>query len=411
MKRIGKSAVLLLSGSLICTLSACGGDDSGSASDGGVKIGVIAPMSGAFAEIGDNISNGFKLGVEQAQADGLAKGVAIDVEVKDEQADATAASQVARDFMSDGTMLLAGMLTSTACGAVAPLVDQAGGALVTAVCAGNDLSGAYSGKAPYERTFAVAPRDSMVSTALGKVVAEKFPSVTDYNVFGYDYTWGHETWEVFRDTMSDAGTTVNTNQEFFVPLGEANFRNQVSAMSRGLGDKDSSAAFLATYGAGTTAFLKQADAFGLTDKVSLLASAGGYETVARSLKGAAPDMWNAYDYVYAAYDSPENDKFVKGYQDEYGDLPVAWSYDGYQAGYAYVAAIDAAGSGDPDDVVEALSNISFTGPAGEMKMDGTTHQLLAPVVVSHTVGDADAPDGVKVLDTEVVPAADLIETH
>lgn len=169
--------------------------------------------------------------------------------------------------------------------------------------------------------------------------------------------------------------------------------------------------FLSTYGAGTTAFLQQAEAFDIVDRVGLLASAGGYEPVARALDGAAPEMWNAYDYAYAAYDNDFNTRFVDEFLEQTGERPMAWSYDGYVSGYAYVAAVDAAGSADPDAVVEALAGLEFEGAPGTLRFDPETHQLLAPVVISQTVGNPEAAEGVEYLNTVAVPAEDLIDTH
>jgi len=395
------------------SLAACStaGGNTSAENPNSVALGVIAPMSGSFAQVGEHISDGFALGVKHAQEDGLAADTTFEIEVKDDQVDAQVASQAARDFMSDGTMLLGGMLTTTTCSAVAPLVEQAGGVLITSVCAGNELSGVYSDVTPYERTFTVAPRDTMVSDALATVLAEKFATVTDYNVFGFDYAWGRDTWSGYLDGIKSAGVDAKVNQEFWVPLGDASYRSQVSALSNGLGDKESSAMFLSTYGPGTTAFLQQAEAFDIVNRVALLASAGGYEPVARGLAGAAPEMWNAYDYAYPAYDNEFNARFVEDYLTESGERPLAWSYNGYRTGYAFVAAVDAAGSADPDAVAEALKGLEFEGASGTLRFDPETHQLLAPVVISQTVGNPDAPDGVEYLSTSVVPAKNLIETH
>jgi branched-chain amino acid transport system substrate-binding protein len=395
-------------------LAGCGQDGSdtagsGDASTGSVTIGLIAPMEGGFADIGNNIVNGFKLGVQHAKEDGLAEGIDVGVEVKDEQANAEAASQAARDFLSDDVQLLAGMLTTPACSAVAPLVEEAGGVLVTSVCAGNNLSGALTGEIPFERTFSMSPRDAMVSRALATALSDKFPDVSSYNVFGYDYAWGRDTWSTYRDAMKGSGVDVETNQEFWVPLGETNFRTQVSALSRGVGDKATSAVFLATYGAGTSAFLQQASAFDVVGNVDLLASAGGYYPVARQLDGAAPDMWNAYDYNYAAYDNKTNTRFVEDFEAAHGQKPVSWSYEGYQAALAYMTAIDEVGGADADQIVEALSDVEFDSPSGIVSIDPETHQLMAPIVVSHTRGKADAPEGVEVIETVVVPAADVLD--
>lgn len=409
----GKAVLALISVPILLAAAGCSTGGGGGTEDpeGSVSLGVIAPMSGNFAQVGEHISEGFELGVKHAQEDGLADGVDFTIDVKDDQADAQVAAQAARDFMSDGTMLLGGMLTTPACSAVAPLADQAGGVLITSVCAGNELSGVYSDEKPYERTFTVAPRDTMVSDALATVLADKFPEVTDYNVFGFDYAWGRDTWGGYFENVKDAGVDATLNQEFWVPLGETNYRSQVSALSNQLGDPETSAMFLSTYGAGTTAFLQQAGAFEIVDRVALLASAGGYEPVARGLDGAAPEMWNAYDYAYAAYDNEFNDRFVEDFLEAAGERPMAWSYDGYLTGYAYVAAVDAAGSGEPDAVVEALAGLEFEGSSGTLRFDPETHQMIGAVVISQTVGNPDAPEGVEYLDSIVVQADELIETH
>lgn len=408
-----QTALSLISVPLLLVAAGCGSADSTTAGEGtgSVALGVIAPMSGSYAQVGEHISEGFALGVKHAQADGLASDVTFEIDVKDDQADPQAAAQAARDFMSNGTMLLGGMLTTPSCSAVAPLADQANGVLITSVCAGNELSGVYSDEKPYERTFTVAPRDTMVSDALSTVLADEFPAVTDYNVFGFDYAWGRDTWSGYIDGIKSSGVNATVNQEFWVPLGETNYRSQVSALSNGLGDAATSGMFLSTYGAGTTAFLQQAEAFEIVDRVALLASAGGYEPVARGLAGAAPEMWNSYDYAYPAYDNDFNTRFVEDYLDKAGERPMAWSYDGYLTGYAYVAAVDGAGSGDPDAVVEALAGLEFEGASGTLRFDPETHQLLTPVVISQTVGNPEAPEGVEYLNTVVVPAEDLIDTH
>ena len=409
----GKSALALICVPLLLVAGCSSQGDPSSDASGAdaVSLGVIAPMSGNFAQVGEHISDGFALGVKHAQEDGLAPDVTFDIKVKDDKADPQVSAQAARDLMSDGTMLLGGMLTTPSCSAVAPLAEQAGGVLIASVCAGNQLSGVYSDKAPYKRTFVVAPRDTMVSDALATVIAKEFPTVTDYNVFGYDYAWGRDTWSGFLRTVTSAGVDAKVNQEFWVPLGEMNYRSQVSALSSRLGDKATSGMFLSTYGPGTTAFLQQAAAFEIVDRVALLASAGGYEPVARALDGAAPEMWNAYDYAYPAFDNKFNTRFVKDFLKEAGERPLAWSYDGYGTGYAFVAAVDAAGSSDPDTVVKALAGLKFEGASGTLRFDPKTHQLMSPVVISHTVGDPDSPEGVKYLKTLTVPAEDLVDTH
>ena len=371
-----------------------------------ITIGMIAPTQGAFAEIGKNITDGFQVAIDQVNANGgVAGGSRLEFEIKDEGTSPQTATQAARDFISAGVTLLGGLFSSADCGAVAPIVEESPAILVTASCASDSLTGALTGTTPFERTFGVAVRDKHNAEALAEVIADEFPKVTTYDAFAFDYNWGHQTWETFRDGLKAAGVKVEVNSEQFVPLSTSDFRAQVAAISGGLGGTASTRGILlATFGSGTAGFLKQAEAYDLPGDVAVIANAGEYYNVARSLDGAAPDVWNVYDYNWAAFDSDLNTAFVT----DYGKLadgahPVGWTYQGYLIGLAYAAAIDKAGSGDPEAVLAALEGITFESPSGSLTMGAKSHQLSVPAVISHTVGDSSSADGVKVIATQVVP--------
>src|SRR5699024_7315381 len=119
-------------------------------------------------------------------------------------------------------------------------------------------------------------------------------------------------------------------------------------------------------------------------------------------------MWNAYDYNYMAHESDVNTAFVEGIEAELGMKPVSWTYEGYNAALAYMNAIEEAGSAEADAVRDALETIEFEGPLGEVAMDPDTHQLLTPVVITHSVGNPDAPETVEIIETVAVPAADVL---
>jgi branched-chain amino acid transport system substrate-binding protein len=402
-------------GALAVALVGCNGQ---AGSDGGdadgaqtVTIGFIAPLQGAFGEIGANMLAGMQIAVDEVNDNGgLADGsIRLAVESRDEQSSPQTATQAARDFISEDVLLLAGLFSTADCGGVAPVIEESPAVFIQSTCAGNALTGVYTDEAPFERTFGIAGRDSINASALGGVIAERFPEVTDYSVFGFDYAWGHETWEEYRAALEGDDVAVQVAQEQWVPLGDTNYRSQVSALSRGLGgDPAAQGLFLSTFGAGTAAFVQQSEAFDLAAQVGLIANAGEYYAVARSLDGRAPDVWNAYDYNWAAFDTASNTTLVEGYAAMAdGAKPVGWTYQGYLAGLAYAAAIEQAGSGDPDAVRDALEGLTFEGPSGEVTINADTHQAEIPVVISHTVGSDSEPDGVEVLETVVVPFGEV----
>ncbi|GMA85689.1 hypothetical protein GCM10025868_09390 [Angustibacter aerolatus] len=70
--------------------------------------------------------------------------------------------------------------------------------------------------------------------------------------------------------------------------------------------------------------------------------------------------------------------------------------------HAYATAIAKAGSADYQAVLKALPGVQFDSPAGRLTIDATTHQADTPVVVNLSVGDPEATEDVRFLETEIV---------
>ena len=58
------------------------------------------------------------------------------------------------------------------------------------------------------------------------------------------------------------------------------------------------------------------------------------------------------------------------YQTRYGESENMFAVLGYEAIYALADAIKAAGNTNSDDVVKALTNLTFTGLTGEISFQG-----------------------------------------
>jgi branched-chain amino acid transport system substrate-binding protein len=398
-------AVIAAVVSLSFAATACtsGGNDESAE----YSIGIISPMTGAFGEIGQNIRDGVRIAIDQVNArGGVAGGHQIRIEAKDEGHGPETAIQAARQLVSDGVQLLGGVFSTADCAAIAPLIETSPAVFVASSCAGNELTGAFSGESPFTRSFGVAVRDRSNAAALADLLAQRKPTVTQYSVFGFDYNWGRDTWKVFQETLEEDGVSLTAGGRQWVPLSTSDFRSQVSSINRGLqGPREAQGIFLSTFGAGTAGFLQQAKALDLSGNVDVLANAGEYYNVARSLKGGAPQVWNAYDYNWAAFDNELNDAFVSDYgRLRDGAKPVGWTYQGYLVGLTYAAAFDKAESTDTEKVLAALrSGLSFDSPSGKLTMGAQSHQLDLPSIISLTVGSPQEPDGVRVIETAVAP--------
>ncbi|ARJ07504.1 amino acid ABC substrate-binding protein [Cnuibacter physcomitrellae] len=382
-------------------LSACSGS-SGGGSDDPIKIGVVGPQTGPLAEIGENQVAGAEVAVEQINAAGGILGRQVELSNGDEQTTPETSTAAVRNMANSGVNLVVGMLSSAGCLALAPQLASMNVALVDTGCTNDGLTGQNGEAAPFENFFRTSNNDSALIGPLAQTIAEKFPEATDYSAFGYDYVTGNTQWGLYQDDIKEDGVDLKVTSETFVPIGEQNFGLQAQQLVNGVSDPSKSALYLGTFSSGTGSFLQQAASYDLSSKFAVIVNPGGYYPIARSLNGLAPNVWNSYDYNYAAFDNDENARFVEDFRAKTGKLPVDWSYDAYVGVLAMKAAIEKANSTDTAAVVEALKGLSFDTPGGEITIDATTHQGNPPVVITNTVGDASAEESVKVLETVVV---------
>lgn len=122
-------------------LSGCGTTgDSGSGTDGGadlsanetIKIGLSAPITGANAEMGKGFQTAMEIAIEEINEAGGIGGKPIEMEVMDSKGDAKEASEIAKKFTADDSMLMVvGDYSTTACMAAAPIYGDVGMVLMS----------------------------------------------------------------------------------------------------------------------------------------------------------------------------------------------------------------------------------------------------------------------------------------
>jgi branched-chain amino acid transport system substrate-binding protein len=135
LKHLAIAAVTLSVG-----LSACGGSDSDDATAGGsggcdkgepFKIGAVLPLSGPTAEGGKQTQAGIEIAVKDVNADGGILGRCAEVIYKDDQAEATRASQVTRDLVfRDEVEYVVGVINSSIIFPVSEVTGEADKVLV-----------------------------------------------------------------------------------------------------------------------------------------------------------------------------------------------------------------------------------------------------------------------------------------
>jgi branched-chain amino acid transport system substrate-binding protein len=389
----------------LIAVSACGSSNSsgGGSAKADINVGFWHDLSGAEASYGQQTLNGAQLAVSEINAAGGAGGHKINIKTADDTGTAQGAIQAVHNLA--GSDFLIGGSTSDSCTAVAPVIGQVGTPTIITGCGTNQLDTTL--KQP--NMIHLAPTNYGYASALGAGVAAADPDIKTWDIFGPDVLSSQQqSSETLAQYAQTVGTSVATGaQDFFDPTA-TNYQPYIQSFLQKIpsGQTPDRGLYIATYGAGTVTLSEQQASFNFFKKYGVVANVGDYDNSAWSQKGAAPDVWNSYDYYYASYDNAQNTTFVNSYQAKYGSVPSAWAYQGYAAVKIMAAAVEASKSLSPADLIAALhSGLSVALPTGTATISNALNQVLSPITVWNSVGDKSAPQGVKLLKTEVIPAS------
>jgi branched-chain amino acid transport system substrate-binding protein len=109
------------------TLAACGSSSDESSKSGPVaKIGVIAPLSGDLAAVGNGIKNSVDLAIKQANEKGTVSGWTVQIDAQDDQAKPDVGAAAATKLASDSAVVgVVGTYNTSVAAQVIPILDAA----------------------------------------------------------------------------------------------------------------------------------------------------------------------------------------------------------------------------------------------------------------------------------------------
>lgn len=376
---------------LAMVTAACGGVGGGSGDDDTIKIAIIPPSSGALAQFGTDAARAWQLAVDMVNEDGGIDGK--QVELIEKSTDATPANtlRAAREAVTrDGAQFIGAVMTSTEHGALNQQLESLGVLSFNGLGKDDGLVGEQCSP----NAFAIVQRTETDINALAESIDE-MPG-EDWAIQAVDFSTGHTSAEIFTEAAEGAGKNIVLEQ--FSPLDTTDFGTYITRMQ----NSDADALFAVVYGADGIAFVQQADQFNLTDQFDTvlgfnMVSEPLFETLGDSILG----FYNNVGYDIAE-DNELNQEFVAAYEEEYGEKPYYVPADNFLAAQTLFAGIREAGSGDPEEVAEALKDLTFDSIVGEVTLRGADNQLIRPSYLGRVVEDPDGPGG---LAFEIINAA------
>ena len=344
------------------------------------KIGGIGPVTGAAAVYGLAVKNGAQIAVDEINADGGINGYQIDFQFQDDEHDAEKSVNAYNTLKDWGMQMLMGTVTSAPCVAVADKTMADNMFQITP-------SGSSVECAQNPNVFRVCFSDPDQGAASATYIAEN--KLADKIAVSYDSSdvYSSGIYERFASEAANHGLDI-VAAEAFTADSNKDFSTQLQKAK----DAGADLVFLPIYYTEASLILNQANTMGYAPKffgcdgMDGILQVDNFDTkLAEGLMLLTPFAADADDEL--------TQKFVTAYKEKYGETPIQFAADAYDAIYAIKAAAEEAGitpetsvSDTCDKMKEAMLKITVNGLTGENMTwteDGEPHK---------------APKAVKVVD-------------
>jgi len=345
-----------------------------------VRIGVAVGLSGANSVVAPAVVQSSQLAIEQINAASGILGRQVVLEIADDASSAVGA-QKAYDtlvFQKKVDAIIA-METSAARNAALPIINR--------------------GKVPYIYTSFYEGRScNRWMHVNGWVPEQQVAPIVDhftqergaktFFLVGSDYAFGRGMLKFTREYIEKQGGKVVGEE--YLPIDGTDWTPIVSKIRSAQPD----ALISSTAGGSPNVGLaKQIRAAGLSMLYGNLAIDEG---TAKTMGDTAVGMYMSASYL-TGIDNEQNRKFLAALQAKFGDQAKTandLSEPQYEAFFLYKAAVEQAGGTDAQKVVAALSQVSFDGPRGMVKMDRQRHAAL-----TMRLGQVQPDHSIKILQT------------
>ncbi len=344
------------------------------------KIGGIGPVTGAAAVYGLAVKNGAQIAVDEINAHGGINGYQIDFQFQDDEHDAEKSVNAYNTLKDWGMQMIMGTVTSAPCVAVADKTMADNMFQITP-------SGSSVECAQNPNVFRVCFSDPDQGAASATYIAEN--KLADKIAVIYDSSdvYSSGIYERFASEAANHGLDI-VAAEAFTADSNKDFSTQLQKAK----DAGADLVFLPIYYTEASLILNQANTMGYAPKffgcdgMDGILQVDNFDTkLAEGLMLLTPFAADADDEL--------TQKFVTAYKEKYGETPIQFAADAYDAIYAIKAAAEEAGitpetsvSDTCDKMKEAMLKITVNGLTGENMTwteDGEPHK---------------APKAVKVVD-------------
>lgn len=334
-----------------------------------IKIGGMAPLTGALAIYGVTTTNGAELAVKEINENGGVLGKKIEYVMLDTKGDSTEAVMAYNKLVDEKVAGIIGEITSKPTLAVAEVAVQDNMPLITPTGTQVDITEAGPNvfrvcfTNPYQgKVLAITSKDRLGANT----VAVMLNNSSDYSD-GIAKAFIEESEKLGMKVLGVEGYAD----------GDKDFRPQLTKLAA----MNPDVILIPEYYEQAALIATQAREVGVK---SIFVGSDGWDGIAKTLdQSAYAAIENSYftNHFSMEDQSEKIQNFLKDYREAYKEDPSAFSALGYDAVYMMKSAIEKAGTTDKQKVVDALKGIEYDGITGYLTFDDHNNPIKAVTVL------------------------------
>ncbi len=351
--------ILCVLGVVVGLIAMLGGPAGAATGKGAIKVGFIAPLTGAFAQPGKAMEEGFTMYLEEIGRTVAGRPVELIVE-DDEGKPQVTLTKVRKLVEYDGVHMLGGNLLANTEYALHPLLESLQTPMVFPQLRADDVAQ----RKPAKFAMGTGPSLSQPSHPFGEYA---------YKVLGYrrvagvglDYAFGYEVLGGFQKTFEDLGGQVV--QRLWIPISAIDMAPYIAQLR-----KDADAVFGVFSGRSAMQFIRQYKEAGLKERIPLIGT--GIMTDEQLLPSMGDEALGLVTATFYAgtLDSPANQRFARAVRAKTGRAASAFHAGSYTAARWLMEGVRLV-QGNVEDragLAAALRRVEIADdPRGPVKLD------------------------------------------
>lgn len=350
-----------------------------------IKVGFMLPYTGTYAALGNAITNGFKLAVDQAG--GKLGGVKVEYYTVDDESDpAKAPENTNRLVKRDEVDVLVGTVHSGVAIGMAKIARETGTLMIVPNAGADQITGPLCAPNIFRTSF------SNWQPGYGTGVMMANDGHKTAVTLTWKYAAGEQQVNGFKEAFEKGGGEIV--RDLTLPFPNVGFQPYLTEIA----SLNPDAVFVFFAGGGAVKFVKDYAAAGLKGKIPLYGTGfltdGTLEAQGETAEGVLTSLHYA-----ESLDTPRNKAFQEAYQKAHGMAADVYAVQGYDAAQLLRAGLEAVGGdvGDKDAMFEAMETAVIDSPRGRFTLS-EAHNPVQDMYARKVVDGDNEVIGVAVED-------------